>query len=191
MAEQQTNKNALAAAAAKKQQAAAAAAKAPPVKTPPELDEDFGEDEPKEGSQSAEESEPEVRTRKDDVRTRKDQASEKTPVKVVPTDDFVRDRKGEIRSDEDGDKMRYASGEHQAVGFVNESGVLFPNGYKFKGGHVQNGVVVLNKCPQCGHRNGVDDALSGRCGNDKAGPEKVPCGYSAFSHIEEHEPDDL
>lgn len=186
MAEPQaTTKNALGAAAAKKQ-AAAAAKPAPAAK--PELEEDFGDDAP---APAAEESEPEVRTRKDDVVTRKDQAAQRKPTVMKPTDDFVRDRKGDVRTDEDGDKMRYASGEHQGIGFVSEAGVLFPNGLKFKGGHVQNGVVVLNKCPQCGHRNGVDDALTGRCGNDKAGPEKAPCGYSAFAHIEEHDPEDL
>lgn len=195
MANPATQKNktgALGAAAARR----AAAAQSAPEKEP-ELDESFGEDEAEpEASKPAvapapPAAEPEIRTRKNDVRTRKDQKVAETKVKIVPTHDFVLDKNGNKIKDEDGDDMRYASGDHPQVGYVNENGVLFPNGFKFRGGHVMNGLVVLNTCPRCGSRQSIDEALEGACANLKAGPEKQKCGFNMHRELAEYHPDDL
>lgn len=195
-------------AAPKKSSSALSAAAAKKAQAPkePELDESFGdesegaEDKPGEGVEAKSEpakeeepAEPEVRTRKHAaVETRKDAAAKKAPLKVVPTDDYVRDRKGNVRVDEDGDKMRYAAGFHRQVGFVNENGVRFPPGYKFKGGHVGTfGNVILNRCPRCGHQQSVDEAREGRCGNLRAGVERRPCGYDQVAELEEITLDDV
>lgn len=101
--------------------------------------------------------------------------------KVVPTDDFIRDKKGNIKVDADGDKERYAPGPHKGVGYVNENGVLFPVHFKFKGGHVGTfGNVILNKCPECHTANGIDQARVGICGNQK-------CNYNQVVALEEYE----
>lgn len=197
MAEQQvTPKNkaaALAAAGAAKAKAAPAVVAPPAAVVPPAA---APEDDFDDGPEIAEPvaappvaaavpAEPEVRTRKDDVKTRKDQKAERAKPVIQPTDDYVRDKNGAIRKDEDGDDMRLASGEHPLVGFVNENGVLFPNGFKIKGGHVQNGLVVLNRCPKCGNHQSIDEALSGSCANRKAGPEKLPCNHNPRAELED------
>lgn len=133
------------------------------------------------------EPEPQIRTRK--VAAAEAAAGPKKkpePQKVKPTDDFVRNAKGEIRKDADGDDMRYAPGFHKRTadadgGFVNENGVRFPPGFKFPGGHVSSkGNVVLNRCPRCGNHNSIDEALQGVCANTK-------CGHSAIEELEEYE----
>ena len=148
----------------------------------PEAEGDEVRPEPEEPVEPAE---PQVRTKKDAaVETRKDRDAKKAAPEIKPCDDYVYDKKGQIRVDEDGDKMQYAPGEHLSVGYVSENGVLFPNGFKYKGGHVTNGTVVLNQCPRCGHRQSIDDAISGACGNMRAGVEKAPCGYSQVAVLE-------
>lgn len=139
----------------------------------------------------AEPEEPEVRTRKDAIRTRKDGNAARARPEIKPTDAFVRDRNGNIRIDEDGDKMLLDIGFHERFGFVSRKDVLFPNGFQWKKndkvyGHVMNGVVVLKKCPRCGHRQSVDEALEGRCGNEKAGPEKEPCHFNLIEELSQY-----
>lgn len=142
---------------------------------------------------AAEEPEPEVRTRKSAaVETRKEQEAKRKVEVVKPTDDYVRNKKGEIRKDEDGDEMRFAAGFHKGAGFINENGVRFPPGYKFKGGHIGSfGNVILNRCPRCGHQQSVDEAREGRCGNQIAGVERRPCGFDMVAELEGVHPDDL
>jgi len=140
-----------------------------------ELD-DFDKEEELEIPSVPEPEEPSVRTRKDAASPIRVDKKKEAPA-IKPLSDFILDKKGEIRKDADGDEMRYAAGEHYLVGFVNESGVLFPNGYKFPGGHVTNGNVVLNRCPKCGHSQNVDDALSGICGNQR-------CKFSKHDDLE-------
>lgn len=124
-----------------------------------------------------------VRTRKDADKEAAEEIAKskdkKAKAKVVPTDDYVRDKKGNIRLDEDKDKMRYAPGFHKSVGFVSENGVLFPVGFEFPGGFVGSfGNVILNRCPKCKHHQSIDAARSGRC-------EAQDCGYNAFEDLEE------
>jgi hypothetical protein len=70
-------------------------------------------------------------------------------------------------------------------GFVNRAGVLFPEGYQFRGGHVAwDGRVYLNKCPRCGHRNTSDRAAMGVCSNQKAN-EGNGCGFSMHEELDE------
>ncbi len=175
-------KNALSAAAAKKQAATF------------ELDGFDDASEPQKEEPAAplapvEEAEPEVKTRKQaDVQAK--QGRKKTPEVVVvkPTDDFIRDKKGNIRKDEDGDDMRYAPGFHAQVGFVNEAGVRFPVHFKFKGGHIGTwGSVILNRCPKCHHSQSVDAAISGKCENTRSGPDKTVCGFDMVRELEEYE----
>lgn len=147
------------------------------------------EDGPKAPEEALEE-EPKVRTRKESDQEIKElkesgiRAKKKERESVKPTDDFVRNKKGEIRKDEEGDDMRYAPGCHdKGGGFVNENGVRFPPGFKFPGGFIGTfGNVILNRCPRCGHRQSIDDARSGRCGNDK-------CGFNQVLILEEYELD--
>ncbi len=102
------------------------------------------------------------------------------PQKVKPTNDFILDAKGKVRKDADGDDMRYAPGHHKGGGYVNQSGVRFPPGFKFPGGHVgTRGNVVLNRCPKCGNHQAIDEAMLGLCANQK-------CGYSAIEELEEY-----
>lgn len=165
-----------------------------------ELSEDF-EDGVSADGKAAEESpaeappaeEPEVRTRKiAAVETRKDQGHKKQPPLVRPTDDFVRDKKGNIRIDEDGDQMRYAAGFHRSVGFVNDAGVRFPPGYKFPGGHIGTfGNVILNRCPKCGSHQSVDEAREGKCGNLRSGVDRRPCGFDMVAQLENISPEDI
>lgn len=137
--------------------------------------EDF--DEPLAEAPPAEPEEPAVRTRKDSAPIVHNKKKESAPIQ--PASDLILDKKGAVRKDADGEDMRYAAGEHPVVGFVTESGVLFPNGYRFKGGHIANGTVVLNRCPKCGHHQGIDDAISGICGNQK-------CRFSQHHELEEY-----
>jgi hypothetical protein len=127
-------------------------------------------------------AEPEIRTRKVAAAEAAAGGKKKVdPVKVKPTDAFVRDAKGAVRKDADGDDMILAAGYHKGFGFVNENGVRFPPGFKFPGGHVgTRGNVVLNRCPKCGNHNSIDEALLGVCANSK-------CGYSVLEELEEHD----
>lgn len=191
----QAPKNALAAAAAKKSALAAAAPQAP-VAVEDELD---GFDEPEEKKETAPEpvveSEPEVKTRKDYEKDKKEgkkggRKTESAP--IVLMDDFIRTKNGEIRKDEDKDDMRYSPGFHPNVGFVNENGVRFPVGWKFKGGFIGTfGTVVLNHCPKCHSRQGIDAARSGKCENEKAGPDKTRCGFDQVRELEEIDTDQI
>lgn len=143
----------------------------------------------------AEEPEPEVKTRKMVEKEAKEgpkKAKEKEGAPIKPTDDFVRNKKGEIRKDEDGDDMRYAPGFHKGAGFVNSNGVRFPPGYKFKGGFIGTfGNVILNRCPKCFHHQGVDSSRTGKCDNMRAGEEKIPCRYDQVRELEEYTTNDI
>lgn len=106
---------------------------------------------------------------------------------IKPMDSAIRDKKGKIMKDADGDDMFYAPGFIKQVGFVNENGVRFPPGYKFDGGFVGTfGNVVLNRCPKCGHQQTVDEARTGKCGNER-GPDgkKKICGFDMVEQLEE------
>lgn len=104
---------------------------------------------------------------------------EKAAVKIVPIDDFMRDKKGKIMTDEDGDKMRHPPGHHKGLGFVTEAGVLFPVHYPFQGGFIGTfGNVILKKCPECRHSNSVDDCRVGICGK---------CGFNKVAELEAYE----
>lgn len=123
---------------------------------------------PKTRKQAAKEAEEEARGTKKKV----------AGPKIVPIDDVIRNKKGEPRLDEDGDQAHYAPGFHKGVGYVNESGVRFPVGYTFPGGFVgTRGNVVLNKCPKCGYRQGIDEAMMGRCHANE-------CGHNAVLELE-------
>ena len=185
-----TNKTALGAAGAARRGRPPAVRAAPPE---PQAEPEPEAEEPVAAAPEADEPEPEVRTRKSvEVETRKDQAAKKSPAKVTPTDDYVRDKKGEIRKDEDGDDMRYAAGFHRGAGFVNDAGVRFPPGYKFQGGHIGTfGNVILNRCPKCGHHQPIDAAREGRCENLRAGVNRQPCGFDMVRELEAITLDDI
>ncbi len=69
--------------------------------------------------------------------------------------------------------------------YVNQHGIAFPAGFKFKGGHISSkGNVVLVKCPECGNRLGVSEAVKGLCDNRD-------CNYSAVDALDEITEDDL
>lgn len=155
-----------------------------------ETQEDAG-DAPK-GEDPAEEPEaPAVpMTRKEYEQKKAEEA--KSPVKKKPagpkveaTDDLIRDAKGKVKKDAGGDDMRYAPGFHKRTpeydgGFVNESGVRFPPGFKFPGGFVgTRGNLVLNRCPKCGNHQSIDEALLGVCANSK-------CGHDVKEELEEY-----
>ena len=130
-------------------------------------------------------TEPEPLTRKEAAkRAEEERLTKKTAKvkpKISPTDDFIRDKKGAVCKDADGDEMRYAPGFHKQVGFVTEAGVLFPVHFQFPGGFVGSfGNVILHKCPSCGYRNGIDEARSGVCGNQK-------CRFSQLEQLEQVE----
>lgn len=83
---------------------------------------------------------------------------------------------------------------HRHIGYVNASGVLFPVGFRYKGGHVANQPaeygIVLNHCPKCGHRQSVDEAVQGECQNMKVRDvdgDLGPCGYSAYEELDSYE----
>lgn len=76
-------------------------------------------------------------------------------------------------------------GHHKNFGYVNSYGVLFPVKFKTKDFHVGwQGNVVVNRCPQCGHRNSAEEAIKGVCSNERAGVLKEPCGYSAVEILD-------
>ncbi len=117
---------------------------------------------------------------------------------VFPRKAFILDKKGNKQPDpeEKGEFLKYEPGEFvRHVGYVNKNGVLFPVGFRFKGGHIadqpEEYAVVLNKCPKCGHRQSVDEAVQGECQNMKApgGPdgELGPCGFSAFEELDSYD----
>ncbi len=76
---------------------------------------------------------------------------------------------------------------HLHVGYVNKYGVLFPMGFRFKGGHVSFRDVVLNRCYKCGHRQSIDEACMGECQNMKVPPLGEPCGHSAYDELNSYE----
>lgn len=174
-------------AAAKPAAAPAAPAAAPaPAAADAELDDLLDEPlNPPAAEEPPPPAEPEPLTRKEAAkRAEEEKVAKKTKAvkpKVMPTDDFIRDKKGNIRKDADGDEMRYAPGFHKQVGFVTEAGVLFPVHFQFPGGFVGSfGNVILHKCPSCGYRNGIDEARSGVCGNQK-------CRFSQLEQLEQVE----
>lgn len=151
------------------------------------LGEEFVQEAP---SAEAEPEEPKVRTRKQAEAEAETEAAGgskkgKKPASsaIKPTDDLVRNKNGEVRKDEDGDEMRYAPGFHSGAGYVNENGVRFPPGYKAHGAFVGTfGNVIMNRCPQCGHQQSIDESRTGICGNQK-------CRYDAVAKFEEYELD--
>lgn len=111
----------------------------------------------------------------EEMKSRKEKAS---GPKVEPTDDFIRDKKGKIKIDADGDQERHPAGFLENIGYVTESGVLFPCFYKFKGGHVGTfGNVILVSCPECKHYQSVDESREGVCAR---------CGFSQIKELEEY-----
>lgn len=109
--------------------------------------------------------------------------------------------KGGVELEGDTEFLEYAHGKYHRVsdgrrthnlGYVNASGVLFPPNFKFRGGHVANAApeygVVLNVCPRCKHRQSVEEAVQGECGNmktrDADGLDTGPCGYSAYEELD-------
>lgn len=185
-------KTGLAAAAAKR---AAIAAAAPEKEVEDALD-GFSDEAEEAKEELKAEAEPEVE-QEPEFKTRKQAAAEakigrKKPAEaasnVKPTDDFIRDKNGKIKKDEEGDEMRYAAGFHKGVGFVNDAGVRFPVGYRFKGGFIGSfGNVILNRCPKCFHYQSIDAARSGKCDNGRAGPDKQPCGFDMVRELEDFE----
>ena len=73
--------------------------------------------------------------------------------------------------------------------FVNRHGIVFPQGFKFPGGHIcWQGNVVLKNCPKCKMEQPISEAVNGTCGNSRTGPDlKQPCGHSAVAEIEEYQ----
>lgn len=143
-------------------------------------------------AEETEEPEEEVFTEKDMEKAKAARKEKKVEPKVVPRENFVLDRQGQKRLDEDKEPMRYAPGNHRGVGFVNENRVLFPVHFRFKGGFVgTRGNVVIKQCPSCGHIPSVDDSLQGRCPNPRAGAEKVPCEFDQVALLNEITLDDL
>lgn len=69
--------------------------------------------------------------------------------------------------------------------YVNQHGIAFPVGFKFRGGHVSSkGNVVLVRCPECGNKLGVSEAVKGLCDNRD-------CNYSAVDTLDEITEDDI
>lgn len=65
-------------------------------------------------------------------------------------------------------------GLHYDKGYVSEAGILFPKGFKFKGGSVSwKGNVVLNQCPKCKTEMSPGDAVKGKCTNEECGFDMV------------------
>lgn len=132
-----------------------------------------------------EEAAPKVKTRKQAdaelAEALKDAGKSKKPAAplVKPTDDVIRKKNGDPFLDEDGEEMRFAPGFYnRGGGFVNGAGVRFPPGYKFRGCFVGTfGNVIMNRCPECGHHNSIDDARTGKCGS-------IKCGYSVVAELE-------
>lgn len=165
--------------------------------------EDFGDeeneeggDEPAETAPAAEEEEapPPVMTRKQYEKLKAEgKAGKPQAPEVTPMDSLIRDKKGKVLKDVDGDDMLYAPGFLKQVGFVNENGVRFPPGFKFDGGFVGSfGNVVLNRCPKCGHQQTVDEARTGKCGNERApdGKKKI-CGFDMVGELEKVDLDEI
>ena len=117
--------------------------------------------------------------------------------KAQPRKAFILDKKGQKQPDpeERGKFLMYESGEYvRHVGYVNQHGVLFPCGFRFKGGHIGDCApeyaIVLNNCPKCGHKQGVDEAVQGACQNLKVRSvdgEFQPCGYSALDELDSYD----
>lgn len=118
--------------------------------------------------------------------------------KVHPRKAYILDKKGNKQEDpeEKGSFLEYEAGEFvRHVGYVNRNGVLFPVGFKFKGGHIADQpaeyAVVLNKCPRCERKQTVDEAVQGECQNMKArnahDDELGPCGFSAFEELDSYD----
>lgn len=75
-------------------------------------------------------------------------------------------------------------GANSQAGYLNQYGILFPVGFKFKGGLVSwRGSIVLNRCPKCGHHNMSTEAVKGECSNER-GKNNEPCKYSLIESIE-------
>lgn len=82
-------------------------------------------------------------------------------------------------------KTDLPSGAHKQKGYVTKSGILFPVGFKFKGGHISSkGNVVLNTCPKCGHQQYPAQAVKGFC--EKLN-EKTGCGFDKTEELEHYQ----
>lgn len=82
-------------------------------------------------------------------------------------------------------KTELEPGFHKQVGFVSESRILFPVGWKFRGGHISSkGNVVLNHCPECKHAQYPSQAVKGFC---EVVNEKKGCGFSMIAELEAFE----
>ena len=124
--------------------------------------------------------EPKYKTRKqverEEQESMKAGREKKAGPKVEPTDDFIRDKKGKIKVDADGDQERYPPGFLSGIGYVSESGVRFPVHYKFKGGHVGTfGNVILHTCPECKYYQTIDESRLGYCHR---------CGFNQLKELE-------
>lgn len=164
------------------------------------LDEDFEGDETgsEEAAAAPEETgdAPEVKgamSRKEYERLKKEgKAGKPKEPEIKLMDSYMRNKKGEVMKDEDGDEMTYAPGFIKQIGFVNENGVRFPVGLKYEGGHIGTfGNVILNRCPKCGHQQSIDDARTGKCSNERVGGMKKVCGFDKVAELEEFTLDDI
>lgn len=83
-------------------------------------------------------------------------------------------------------------GHHRCVGFLNQNDILFPVGFKTRHFLIGwKGNVVVNKCPKCGHRNPAEEAIKGRCSNEKVRGTEEPCDFDAVMELEEFDETDL
>lgn len=144
--------------------------------------EDFGEDEVAAAPAAEQEAPAQPKIKKKEKKSHA-----KAEDGVQPRKAYVLGPKGEPEKDEDGEPEEYAPGFIKQVGYVNQNGVLFPVGFKFRGGLVGwRGNVVLNRCPKCGNKQMTDEAVLGICANQKVPPLGEPCGYSAIAELEDY-----
>ncbi len=78
--------------------------------------------------------------------------------------------------------------DKRPAAYVNRQGIVFPQGFKFAGGHIcWQGNVVLKTCPKCKMEQSISGAINGVCENHKCGPDlKQACGHSAVAELEEY-----
>ncbi len=82
------------------------------------------------------------------------------------------------------DRKEFQPGMFPELGYISPSHVLFPIGYKFKGGFISWRDVVLQQCPECGLVMKMSsEQVKGIC------EDVVSCGYSAIEALDNTEID--
>jgi hypothetical protein len=119
------------------------------------------------------------------VTLKKAQKKQPAPPRFDPKKRYLIDLDKEEKNAAAEKRAALEPGENKQLGYLNDHGILFPVGFKFKGGRVSwRGSIVLNRCPKCGHQNMSTDAVKGVCANDKVKGTGEPCGYSLIDSVE-------